>query len=166
MLPPLIGYWMCRRRIPWKVYLTTSQQSDSNLNLGRAFMSKVGLSSLWCGPHTGASGGPWCRHIRSACRDSSGGTALGSTCSYRRADTTPNLAQLPPQTNPHIYWPGGLIWHIKYKESTRKHLFEHNRPYRASGRPIGYIILTYYNIMYLKKLISKLRKNKTKEGSL
>ena len=48
-----------------------------NPNLGRVDMSRVGSPSLWCGPHTGVSGGPGCRRkilVSSAC---SGKTAPG-----------------------------------------------------------------------------------------
>ena len=121
--PPLMGYWVWRWRLTLKGYPSTSQKSGSNPILGRVDISKVGLPSLWCGPHTSASGGLGCRHIISSFSSRSGRTARGPTCSDRRSGKTPHPAQLPPRTTPQIYIGyDGLIQHRNYKESNSKHL--------------------------------------------
>ena len=93
--PLLMEYWAWRRHLPRKGYPPALQQSGISPTPGCADTSIVGLTSIWCGPHTGASRGPgfWC--TRSAYSAHSGRTAPGSTCSYKRSGRNPDLMKLP-----------------------------------------------------------------------
>ena len=75
LLPPM-GYWMWRQRLPWKGYSAAWQQSGSNSTREPADTSRLLFPWFRCWPHTGASRGTGFRHIRSACNDHSGRTAL------------------------------------------------------------------------------------------
>ena len=97
-----MGYWGWRRYLPRKSYPAASQQSGGNPTLGRADTSRVGLPSLWFGPHTSSYGGPGCRHKRSVCRSRSGSTAPEWNSSDRRAGKTPKpreISTLNPPPN-------------------------------------------------------------------
>ena len=113
-LPPqLMGYWEWRWGLPSKGQPPALQQSGRNPTLGRADKSRVGLPSLWCGPHTGASGGSGCHHIGSACSTHSGRTAPEQISSDRREKKKPNPERLPPDL-PHKYFgPEGQSRHKK-----------------------------------------------------
>ena len=101
--PPLMGSWVWRRRLTWKGCPDASQQSGSSPTSGHADTSRVGFPSRWCGPHTGAYGGPGFQRTKLAYSIRSGRTAPGSTFSYRRVGRSPDLAKPPTLPTPHIH---------------------------------------------------------------
>ena len=95
--PLLMDFSGWRRRLPLKGYPVTSHQSGSNPNRRRVDTSRVGLPSLWCGPHTGVSEDQGYLHTKSVCRDRNGKTGLDWRCSGK---SSPNQINTSPQTNP------------------------------------------------------------------
>ena len=75
-------------------------KSGVNPTLGRADTSRVGSPSLWCGPHTGASGVPGCHSIRLASITCSKKTATSSTYSGKRVKRHPGQENPSPRPNP------------------------------------------------------------------
>ena len=71
----LMGYYVWRWRLLWKVYPSALQQSGSNPTTGRVDTSILVFILLFCGPHAGSSGGTKCPHTGSVCNTCSGRTA-------------------------------------------------------------------------------------------
>ena len=85
LLPLLMGCLGWRQQPPWKGQPVTLQQSGSNPTIGCADTSTVGSPSIFCGRHTGTSGGPGYRLTKLASITWSGKTAPGSTSSGKHA---------------------------------------------------------------------------------
>ena len=77
----------------------TLQESGGSPTPWRVDTSRLGLPSLWCIPHTGASGSPGLWSTRSASIARSGKTEPVSTCSGKRAVISPDKANPPPCPN-------------------------------------------------------------------